>query len=109
MAILGHGLTTSWSWELKDWPNQVITLSALAAVLIYARVAGRTPLECLNYRLDTWVVTIVKGGFVKRVSTEEQAPRILGMRRGLLIRVLIYATLAVVVTLIVIPVSSELF
>ena len=100
--------TTSWSWELKDWPNQVITLSALASVLVYARVAGRTPLECLNYRLDAWVVDIVNRDSDPRAQIEESS-KLLGMRRATLIRVLIYAGLATVVALIVIPVSSELF
>lgn len=101
--------STSWSWELKDWPNQVITITALASVLVYARLAGRTPLECLNYRLDTWVVAVVNRRPDSHETGDRELPKVLGMHRRTLTRVIIYLTLVAIVALIVIPVSSEIF
>lgn len=99
--------TTSWSWELRDWPNQLITFGAFAATLLYARAAGRSPLESLSFRLDTWVVTIVTQGS-SQPSLEARA-RVLGMQRSTLVRLVVYAVLAIATAAIVYPISSELF
>ncbi len=98
--------TVSWSWELKDWPNQILTAGALATTLLYAGLAGRSPLESLNYALDRWVVNIVQHGSDSPGTRDD---RRLGMRRGTLVRVVVYLVLAAVAAALVIPVWHELF
>ncbi|MDX1513801.1 MAG: metal-dependent hydrolase, partial [Gammaproteobacteria bacterium] len=46
--------SVSWSWNVSDWPNSALTFSGLAMTLIYARVAGRSPVESISTRLDGW-------------------------------------------------------
>jgi len=49
-------LSASWSWTIGEWPNVLILLVCLAGMLAYARVAGRSPLECFGDRADAWFV-----------------------------------------------------
>ena len=99
--------TVSWSWELKDWPNQVVTLCALAAVIVYAKLAGRSPLEALNYRLEAWVVNIAQQG--SDSTKQSGTTQLLGMRRATCVRIVIYLSLLVVCAVVVIPVADDLF
>ncbi len=99
--------TVSWSWELKDWPNQVVTLCALAAVIVYAKLAGRSPLEALNYRLEAWVVNIAQQG--SDSTTQSGTTQLLGMHRATWVRIVIYLSLLVVCAVVVIPVADDLF
>ena len=103
------GWTVSWSWELKSWPNQVITLSCLVAILLYARLAGRSPLESISYRLDAWVVEITQTGSAGHARDGAVASRVMGLERGVFIRLCVYLTLAVVCAVVVIPVADDVF
>lgn len=49
-------VSASWSWTIGEWPNVVILLACLAGMLLYARIAGRSPLECFGDRADAWLV-----------------------------------------------------
>ena len=53
---------TSWSWTIGEWPNLVILFGALAGTLLYAKFAGRSPLECFGDRADHWLVRVVQQG-----------------------------------------------
>lgn len=56
------GWTANWSWTLSEWPNTVILFACLAATMLYARFAGRSPLELFGMRTDRWFVGIVQRG-----------------------------------------------
>jgi hypothetical protein len=101
--------TTSWSWELRDWPNQVITFAVIAATLLYARLAGRSPVESFSYRLDEAVVRIMREGSTTPRTAAVQEKRLLGLPRTTAVRLLVYLLVGTVTAAIVIPVSSELF
>jgi len=101
--------TVSWSWELRDWPNQIITIVCLFAVIIYARYGNRSPLESLSYRLDAWVVSIARQSPQRAPAHAEKKELILGMRRSTFVRLAIYTGLALVSAIVILPVSSDLF
>ena len=101
--------TVSWSWELKDWPNQVITWTCLALILVYARLAGRSPLESLNYRLDAWVVRITQHGSDSGIDNATNAPRIIGLDRAVYFRIWFYLALTVICLIVIVPVADDLF
>lgn len=52
--------SASWSWTIGEWPNIVILMVCLAGTLLYARVAGRSPMECFGARADRWLVGVVR-------------------------------------------------
>lgn len=52
----------SWSWTIGDWPNIAILVACMAATLLYARVAGRSPMECFGDRADRWMVLVLRQG-----------------------------------------------
>jgi membrane-bound metal-dependent hydrolase YbcI (DUF457 family) len=52
--------SASWSWTIGEWPNVVILMACLAGTLLYARVAGRSPMECFGTRANQWLVRIVR-------------------------------------------------
>jgi len=56
------GWTASWSWPLSEWPNTVILFSCLAATMLYAKFAGRSPLELFGGRADRWFAGVVQQG-----------------------------------------------
>jgi hypothetical protein len=43
----------------------VVLVACLAGTLAYARVAGRSPLECFGDRADRRLVTVVRQGAVR--------------------------------------------
>lgn len=49
-----------WSWTIGEWPNLVVLAACLAGMLLYAKRAGRSPLECFGDRADRWLVGIVR-------------------------------------------------
>jgi membrane-bound metal-dependent hydrolase YbcI (DUF457 family) len=63
--VSGFGWSVPWSWTIGEWPNVVVLVSCLAGTLAYARVAGRSPLECFGDRPDRWLVTVVRQGAVR--------------------------------------------
>ncbi len=101
--------TVSWSWELRDWPNQVITVSCLALILLYARLAGRSPLESINYRFDAWVVKVTQHGSDSETGDAAKARKTMGIDRSVYFRIWFYLALIVICSIIVIPVADDLF
>lgn len=99
--------TVSWSWELRDWPNQVITLTCLGAILVYARLAGRSPLESIHYRADVWLVTITQRGSDSHHAASTE--KIIGFNRATYFRLWLYLALAAICAIVIIPVANDLF
>jgi len=62
-------VSASWSWTIAEWPNVVILLACLAGMLLYARIAGRSPLECFGDRADTWLARTVRQKAAGAVSS----------------------------------------
>ena len=56
------GWSANWSWPLSAWPNTVILFSCLAATLLYAKFAGRSPVELFGGRADRWFASVVQEG-----------------------------------------------
>jgi membrane-bound metal-dependent hydrolase YbcI (DUF457 family) len=56
------GWTVDWSWTLAEWPNVLTIFSCLAATMLYARVAGRSPVECFGDRAERWFVGVTRQG-----------------------------------------------
>jgi membrane-bound metal-dependent hydrolase YbcI (DUF457 family) len=56
------GWTASWSWPLSEWSNTVILFSCLAATMLYAKFAGRSPVELFGGRTNRWFAGIVQQG-----------------------------------------------
>ncbi|OGA37407.1 MAG: hypothetical protein A3G24_04135 [Betaproteobacteria bacterium RIFCSPLOWO2_12_FULL_62_13] len=52
--------SASWSWAIGEWPNIVILIACLGGTLLYARLVGRSPFECLGARADRWLVGVVR-------------------------------------------------
>ena len=52
--------SASWSWTIGEWPNVLILFACLAGTLLYAKLAGRSPLECFGDRADAWLVRTVR-------------------------------------------------
>jgi hypothetical protein len=50
----------AWSWAIGEWPNMVVLFACLAGILLYAKFAGRSPVECFGNRADAWLVGIVR-------------------------------------------------
>ena len=65
----------SWSWTIGEWPNIVILFACLAAMLLYARYAGRSPLECFGGRADAWLVRVVRQESTQTSSAKDRAQR----------------------------------
>jgi len=49
-----------WSWTIGEWPNLVVLFACLGGMLLYARAAGRSPLECFGDRADRWLVRVAR-------------------------------------------------
>jgi len=56
------GWTASWSWELSEWPNTAILFTCLVSTMLYAKFAGRSPVELFGGRADRWFVGVVRQG-----------------------------------------------
>ena len=54
------GWTANWSWTLADWPNHVVLFGCLAATILYARIAGRSPVEVFGDRADRWFAHVAQ-------------------------------------------------
>jgi len=62
------GWTASWSWPLSEWPNTVILFCCLAATMLYAKFAGRSPVELFGGRADRWFAGVVQQGSDRAAS-----------------------------------------
>jgi hypothetical protein len=78
------GWTANWSWELSEWPNTLILFSCLAATMLYARFAGRSPVELFGGRADRWFAAVVQRGSDRpgggASPTEEKAHKRVSLR-----------------------------
>ena len=92
--VSGFAWSVPWSWTIGEWPNIVVLIACLAGTLAYARVAGRSPLECFGDRADRWLVAVVRQGSVS------SSPRL---------RLAIWLTLAIVVIAILAPLGFNPF
>jgi membrane-bound metal-dependent hydrolase YbcI (DUF457 family) len=54
------GWTVPWSWTIGEWPNMVVLAACLVGVFVYARLMGRSPVECFGDRADRWFVGVVQ-------------------------------------------------
>lgn len=86
--------TASWSWTIGEWPNVAILFACLAGMLLYAKFAARSPLECFGERADAWLARTVRGG----------APQ----ARGGMLRWLIWAAILIVVIAVLAPLGSDM-
>jgi hypothetical protein len=64
------GWTADWSWTLSEWPNTVILFSCLAATLLYAKFAARSPVELFGGRADRWFAGVVQQGSDKSAGDD---------------------------------------
>lgn len=87
-----------WSWTIGQWPNIVLLFLCLAGIFIYARLAGRSPMECFGDRADGWLVRVVR---------QEDGPASGASTRRT--RLIIWATLAIVVVAILYPLGFNPF
>ncbi len=86
----------SWSWTIGEWPNLVILFGGLAGTLLYAKFAGRSPLECFGDRADRWLVRVVQQGADRGLAAQ-----------GETLRRIIWAVVALVVIAILAPLGSR--
>ncbi|TNF98405.1 MAG: hypothetical protein EP297_08135 [Gammaproteobacteria bacterium] len=98
----------SWSFTLAQWPNTVILVSLLVAMMLYPKMMGYSPLESINYNLDRWFVHIIQHGSDHPTTTAsgEVAAADSG-KRSLIVRLLIYVILFVIIAAILIPLGID--
>ena len=84
--------SADWSWGIGEWPNVVILCACLAGTLLYARLAGRSPLECMGPRADRWLVGVVR-------QEKAAAKRDAGWLRWVIWGGLLVATIAILAPL----------
>jgi membrane-bound metal-dependent hydrolase YbcI (DUF457 family) len=83
--------SAAWSWEIGDWPNLAILFGCLAGMFLYAKFAGRSPVECFGDRADAWFTRVVR---------QKPAPAAGGSSR---LRVIIWVVVILVVAAVVTP------
>jgi hypothetical protein len=81
-----------WSWNVSEWPNVAFSFAGFAAILVYARAAGRSPLETFSVRLDRGLARVMRG-------EAAVAPASAGRLRWIIYGVLALATAAIVAPL----------
>ena len=67
----GPGWHASWSWTIRDWQNIVIFVGLTVGMFVYARVQGRSPMECFGDRADAWFTSIVREGSDARSASSQ--------------------------------------
>ena len=97
------------SWALGDWPNTLILLACLAGSMLYAKVAGYSPLESLHYRLDRAFVTIIQKGALDTPGDEQDVdlsnpPK----NHSLRIRLTVYGLLILMIIAVLLPLGFEI-
>jgi membrane-bound metal-dependent hydrolase YbcI (DUF457 family) len=93
------GFTAAWSWTIGEWPNLVVLFACLAGVLLYGRIAGRSPLECFGDRADRWLVRTVR----------QEAPPGGATASSNRTRIAIWVGLAIVVAAVLYPLGFNPF
>jgi hypothetical protein len=87
------GWTASWSWPIGEWPNVAVLFGCLAATLLYARVMGRSPMECFGDRANAWFVRVT------RQERPKDAGASAGRLRWLIWIAVVLATIAILAPL----------
>jgi len=64
----GNGWYAAWSWTIGDWQNIGIFVALTVGMFAYARVRGRSPIECFGNRADAWFTRIVREGSDSRAG-----------------------------------------
>ena len=97
--------TANWSWTLSEWPNTVILFSCLAATMLYAKFAGRSPVELFGARFDRWFAGVVQRGSdhsAPVVQSEEDATR-----RRVPLRLIIWVLVVLVTIAVLAPLGFK--
>jgi hypothetical protein len=101
--------TVDWSWTLGEWPNSVILFACLAGTMLYARVAGYSPMESINYGFDRWFVRIIKHGSDSPPEVAQGSEtRAVGKWKPVRIRILVYGLLILLAIAILVPLGFDL-
>lgn len=58
----GPGWYATWSWTIGDWQNIALFVLLTVGMFVYARVRGRSPVECFGDRADRWFTHVVREG-----------------------------------------------
>jgi membrane-bound metal-dependent hydrolase YbcI (DUF457 family) len=77
----GPGWYATWSWTIGDWQNIAIFVMLTVGMFVYARVRGRSPVECFGDRADRWFCGIVRG----QASARGSNPRLRWIIWGVLL------------------------
>lgn len=95
--------SVSWSWTLAQWPNTLVLFVCMAGIFLYAKIAGYSPVEVFNYRLERWFVCIVKHG-----SDQHMASKGSNTVRGVLRkRIIIYVLLILIILAVLLPLGFQ--
>ena len=95
------GWTASWSWPLSEWPNTVILFSCLAVTMLYAKFAGRSPVELFGGRADRWFAGVVQQGSDR--SRAKAEPGEAAVRRRVPLRLIIWVLVILVTIAVLAP------
>ena len=100
--------SVSWSYTLAQWPNTVILVALLIAMMAYPKYSGYSPLESLNYRLDRWFTRIIESGSDELVAAEpEQGRQSMKASSTWTLRAMIYILLLLVCAIVVLPLMGD--
>lgn len=99
--LSGVGWTASWSWPLSEWPNTVILFSCLAATMLYAKFAGRSPVELFGVRADRWFADVVQSGSDHSGAAAQPGEE--AVRRRVPLRVIIWVLVVLVTIAVLAP------
>jgi hypothetical protein len=98
-----------WSWTLGEWPNSVVLFACLAGTMLYARVAGYSPMESINYGFDRWFVRIIEHGSDSPPEVSHGSEtRAVGKWKPVRIRILVYGLLILLAIAILVPLGFDL-
>ena len=100
------GWTAGWSWPLSEWPNTGILFSCLAATMLYAKFAGRSPLELFGGRADSWFAGVVQQG--SDASHAAVRPSEATMRKRLRLRLIIWVLVVLVTVAVLAPLGFRI-
>lgn len=98
-----------WSWTLGEWPNSVILFACLAGMMVYARVAGYSPMESINYGFDRWFVRIIEHGSDSPPDVSQGSEtRAVDKWKPVRVRILVYGLLILLAIAILLPLGFDL-
>ncbi len=98
-----------WSWTLADWRNSAILFACLAGTMLYARIAGYSPMESLNYGFDSWFVRIIRHGSDRPTEMSPGSDtEAVGTWTAARVRILVYGLLILLAIAILAPLGFDL-